>query len=277
MSKLDRTSYINAVYCLAKKPGKTPIGPYSSIIPGAKTRYDDFTAAHNLKTLVIHADGLFLGWHRYYVWLYEKALREECGYKGAQPYWDWTIGWQDPRQTAVFDGSPWSMGSNGQYIPDRPPTIIRAPPPIGDVPVAPGTGGGCIVSGPFTADKFQVHLGPTGYLPQGPLGGLGYNPRCLNRDITLEAAQNLKPTNVALTISQGDLFNFSAALDSFVGPHGGGHFTVAGMQLDVYNSPSDPIFWLHHAMVDLAWTVWQGQNAASRLNQVSGTETNFNC
>jgi hypothetical protein len=27
----------------------------------------------------------FLSWHRYFVWTYETALREECGYKGYQP------------------------------------------------------------------------------------------------------------------------------------------------------------------------------------------------
>lgn len=26
---------------------------------------------------------------RYFLWTYETALIEECGYKGAQPYWDW--------------------------------------------------------------------------------------------------------------------------------------------------------------------------------------------
>ena len=30
--------------------------------------------------------GHFLAWHRYFVAAYEKALREECGYDGAQPY-----------------------------------------------------------------------------------------------------------------------------------------------------------------------------------------------
>ena len=30
--------------------------------------------------------GHFLAWHRYFVAAYEKALREECSYDGAQPY-----------------------------------------------------------------------------------------------------------------------------------------------------------------------------------------------
>ncbi|KAM7202922.1 Grixazone synthase [Naviculisporaceae sp. PSN 640] len=274
LTKPERLNYINAVYCLAKKPGTTPSGPYASSLPGARTRYDDFVGAHSLKTNFIHSNGLFLGFHRHYVHLYEKALREECGYKGAQPYWDWTIGWEDPRQTAVFDGSPWSLGSNGIVIPNRPPTVVNFP--TGDILIPPGTGGGCVEKGPFTADKFTINLGPTGYEPHGPLNGTGYNPRCLNRDITLEASQNLKPSNVALSLSQGNLFNFSATLDGPTGVHGAGHFALAGMQLDVFNSPSDPAFWLHHAMVDLTWAVWQGQDAASRLTQVWGTVTSGN-
>ena len=33
----------------------------------------------------IHYTGNFLSWHRYYTWLYEEALRNECGYTGTQP------------------------------------------------------------------------------------------------------------------------------------------------------------------------------------------------
>lgn len=29
--------------------------------------------------------GNFASWHRYYTWAFEEALRNECGYKGAQP------------------------------------------------------------------------------------------------------------------------------------------------------------------------------------------------
>ena len=50
------------------------------------TRFDDFAATHINLTLSIHLDGLFLPWHRNFVWLYEKALREECGFTGSQPY-----------------------------------------------------------------------------------------------------------------------------------------------------------------------------------------------
>ena len=31
-------------------------------------------------------------WHRAYIKDFDSALREKCGYTGAQPYWDWRLG-----------------------------------------------------------------------------------------------------------------------------------------------------------------------------------------
>jgi len=84
LTKTERASYIKAVKCLQAKQAKTP----SSAAPGAKTRSDDFVAAHSNQTLTIHWTGNFLVWHRYYVWQYQQALRQECGYQGTQPVSD---------------------------------------------------------------------------------------------------------------------------------------------------------------------------------------------
>lgn len=81
MSKADRKSYIAAVQCLRNLPSKSD----KSWAPAAKTRFDDFVAIHVNQTMFIHGNGLFLTWHRYFVWAYEQALRNECGYKGYQP------------------------------------------------------------------------------------------------------------------------------------------------------------------------------------------------
>lgn len=81
LSDIERREYINAVLCLAAKPSITP----PSLVPGARSRYDDFVATHMNQTLSIHATGNFLTWHRYFVWTYEQALRNECGYSGYQP------------------------------------------------------------------------------------------------------------------------------------------------------------------------------------------------
>jgi tyrosinase len=81
MSGSERKDYIKAVQCLQKKPSKSD----PAWAPAAKTRYDDFVAIHVNQTMYIHGNGLFLTWHRYFVWAYEQALRNECGYSGYQP------------------------------------------------------------------------------------------------------------------------------------------------------------------------------------------------
>lgn len=260
------------MHCLANKTAQAN----ATELPGARSRYDDFTGIHLQQTVFVHGDGLFLPFHRYYVWLYEKALRDECGYQGAQPYWDWTLSYQDPRNATVFDGSPWSMGSNGAYVPNRDPIVINIPGGP-SVPIPPGTGGGCVYSGPFTPDKFQLHLGPVGFSPQGPNGGLGYNPRCVSRDLNPLFSNDTRPTKVAALLDGAvDIAAFSGGLDAPGGVHGSGHFQVGGIELDVYASPGDPIFWLHHAQIDRLWAIWQHQDIQTRQNEVWGTGTSGN-
>lgn len=81
MTKTERKAYISAVQCLQKLPSKSD----PTWAPAAKSRYDDFVAIHVNQTMYIHGNGLFLTWHRYFVWAYEQALRNECGYEGYQP------------------------------------------------------------------------------------------------------------------------------------------------------------------------------------------------
>jgi tyrosinase len=42
---------------------------------------------------------------------------------------------------------------------------------------------------------------------------------------------------------------------------------------DFHSSPNDPIFFLHHAMIDQIWTVWQNIDIWGRQNIISGTST----
>lgn len=81
MTASERKSYTKAVNCLMAKPSK--LDP--AAVPGAKSRYDDYVAQHINQTLSIHGTGNFLSRHRYFVWSYEMALKEECHYQGYQP------------------------------------------------------------------------------------------------------------------------------------------------------------------------------------------------
>jgi Common central domain of tyrosinase. len=260
------------VHCLHRKPAVTN----RTLIPGVRSRYDDLVGIHLFQTDFVHSSGLFLPFHRYYVHLYEKALREECGYRGAQPYWDWTLWYDDPRRAPLFNGSPWSMGSNGKYIPDRNDTLIDIVPGFPPFLVAPATGGGCIERGPFTEQLWKAHIGPVGIRPQGPQGGLEYNPRCLKRDLSPIWSQDTRPTNASKLLNCPDLACVNEVFDAPQGIHGSGHFQIGGEELDVYVSPNDPIFWLHHAQVDRLWSIWQGLDIQNRTNQVWGTVTTFN-
>jgi tyrosinase len=140
MSADERKAYIKAVQCMFASPSKSD----AALVPGAKTRYDDFVAQHINQTLTIHRTGNFLSWHRYYVHAYEKALKEECGYTGHQPYWDWFSYRDDLKNSPVFDGSDTSMGGNGAFV-QHNGSLGGG----GTIPMPSGEGGGCIKSGPF--------------------------------------------------------------------------------------------------------------------------------
>lgn len=234
---------------------------FASFIPGPNARQDQLNPEK----------GLFFHFHRYFTWLYEKALQEECGYKGTQPYSDWTISWEDPRKSTVSDGSPTSLGSNGESIPHGP-TTLRG---FGiSIDITPGTGGGCVYSGPFK--NYIMNLGPVASASNG-ITSLNYNPRCLSRDLAPGWSNQTKPTDVVSLISScADLGCFNTALEALDGVHAGAHFTIGGIGMDAFASVSDPAFYLLHGQVDRLWTIWQNLNAGNRTRQVWGTCTAFN-
>lgn len=40
---------------------------------------------------------------------------------------------------------------------------------------------------------------------------------------------------------------------------------------DVWASPSDPIFWMHHSFIDHSWRVWQNADG-SRILSINGVD-----
>ncbi|ORX97795.1 hypothetical protein BCR34DRAFT_159763 [Clohesyomyces aquaticus] len=271
LSAAERKSYISAVKCLSNKSPKTP----SAVAPGVKNRYDDFVATHINQTLSIHGTGNFLVWHRYFTWAYEQALRNECGYQGYQPYFNWAKWADDPVKSPIFDGSDTSMSGDGEYKKHNATCI-----PSNDlcqISLPPGNGGGCVKSGPFK--DWTVNLGPVSPgisdVPANPgVFGMGYNPRCLRRDISKAASQGwTKDSDVSDLIKnnpdpywfetnmQGDFAN------GVLGVHTGGHFTIGGDPGgDLFASPGDPAFFLHHAMIDRVYWIWQNQDLKKRQN-----------
>ncbi|KAF1969065.1 Di-copper centre-containing protein [Bimuria novae-zelandiae CBS 107.79] len=275
-SRPDKLHFIDSMKCLATRPARTP----AAIAAGAKTRYDDFVVAHIRQTQHIHFSGLFLAWHRYFIWALEQTLRNECGYQNYLPYVNWPWWTRDPLNSPIFDGSDTSLSGNGVYIGGRNASCLPTSENCVYV-IYPGTGGGCVTSGPF--QNWTVNLGPiqetwptTASNPQAD--GLGYNPRCLTRDINLQAIGDGTDDLVVSLINDaksiGELQNrIQSSTNTRIGIHGSGHFGIGGAAIDVYNSPADPAFYLHHGMIDRIWTTWQNMDLNNRQFVVSDTLT----
>ncbi|KAL4911770.1 hypothetical protein BDW62DRAFT_217025 [Aspergillus aurantiobrunneus] len=255
LSADEKAEYLDVVQCLTDLDAKLGL-------EGVVNRFDDFQAVHSNQTPSIHWVGHFALWHRYFVATYEKYLRQECGYTGAQPYWDWS---QDAStnltstaifETEIFDPDT-GFGGNGAYVEVSDP----ADNPFN---LTGRTGGGCVQSGPFTPDKFQLHHAGGGCLKRD------YIPWIMNSFAQQSLVDHVK--------SQPDYTSFARALENipaFTEPniHGSGHFGVGGVLGTIsnqYESPGDPLFYLHHSNLDRILWEWQQQDPTTRLHQVGG-------
>ena len=287
LSRAQKLDYINAVKCLQSTPARYD----SAEVPGAVSRFDDFVATHINQTMWIHYTGNFLAWHRYYLHLYEEALREECGYTGTQPYWDWALSAITGLEShPVFDGSETSLSGNGEFIPNKGPIILEGFPGSDLPPVSfpSGSGGGCVTSGPF--QNMSVNLGPVSLaLPDGvvevnPEGQFALNPRCLKRDLTDAVNRGYaNATSVLnLLLESQNIDDFQMRMQGVpgtgdIGVHGGGHYSMGGDPgRDVFTSSGDPAFYLHHANIDRVWWIWQMLSPQDRVNAIAGTRTFLN-
>ncbi|EUC29314.1 hypothetical protein COCCADRAFT_40308 [Bipolaris zeicola 26-R-13] len=275
LSKKERREYISAVKCLQSLPSKSD----PALVPGAKTRFDDFVGQHINQTRSIHGTGNFLTWHRYFTFAYEKTLRQECGYTGYQPYWNWFSYQDDVTKSPVFDGSDTSLGGDGSFVAHNGSVAGG-----GTIFLPSGNGGGCIKSGPF--QNVQINLGPVSPAMAGEpkvAQPLDFNPRCAKRDITSYAAKtwltNENLLNVTIGAASKNIGTFQDELqgrfgDGFLGLHASGHYTMGGDGGDFYSSPNDPVFYLHHAMVDRVWWIWQALHL-DQANTIAGNVATF--
>ncbi|KAK0609443.1 hypothetical protein B0T14DRAFT_441792 [Immersiella caudata] len=183
----------------------------------------------------------------------------------------------------LFNGDEYSMSGNGAPVPHTGITFPGAPAPFSTIP--PGTGGGCVTTGPFA--NMSVNLGPLApslKLPEihknPQADGFGHNPRCLRRDLNKHSAAVTTTNHTYDLITQNkDAHWFQTVMEGQFdqgkyGVHSGGHYTVSGDPAgDFYVSPGDPVFWLHHANIDRVWWIWQLQDLERRLVEVSHTMT----
>ncbi|KAH9484983.1 Tyrosinase P [Psilocybe cubensis] len=254
LSNPEKADYISAVKCLQAHPSRDPA------IPEARTRFDEFQAHHIMIADKVHNLGQFLPWHRHYLRSYEKALRNECGYNGSFPYWDWT---QDVGPNKTFADSPvydpvHGFGGNGAIgtytLPQANDTDNR---------IFPEAFRGCVVDGPFA--NLTLSVGP----------GKLVTTHCLTRGDNEDAAR--KYLNAAAEANVTRSANFEVFRVEIEGEpvtsdhrmHDGGHDAIGGEMSNFYSSPGEPLFYLHHANLDRIWWKWQS-SAPSRVYEISG-------
>ena len=140
-----------------------------------------------------HNSAPFLPWHRYFLHIYETALRERCHYTGSLVYWDWTLDWEHLELAPVFNSDPETgFGTDGNVT--------------GEITV--GKTGRCVVDGSFkdiVASYYDVKP----------------KPHCLSRgfrddDGHLGAldGRNIRPDSIEEVLSLDDYEKFVKEMES---------------------------------------------------------------
>lgn len=117
--------------------------------------------------------------------------------------------------------------------------------------------GGCVTNGKFA--NLACNIGP----------GSGNSRHCLARNNDDSATANTNTAMVDACNSRTDYADMAACAEG--GAHAWGHNGIGAVMSDVYASPSDPVFWLHHAFIDRNFRIWQNKDSA-RTGYVDGTD-----
>ncbi|KAJ6626038.1 Di-copper centre-containing protein [Mycena sp. CBHHK59/15] len=240
LTKAERTNWINAVKCLANLP------------------HDD---AVNLNTR-IHFTGLFLPWHRWYVQVYETALKTRCNFRGTSPYWNWVEDYADVYDSDLFKDSDPVSGLGGWGD------------PANDISVPDG---GFSNTSSFRLSYPSPHTLRRNFTLQPfldfPLAGfLSPAQQQLDANATFTPAERDKLVNGFV----GDYKGFQKYFEGFNGSHGAVHLMMGGdlsgkcpgnAPANCTGGPTfsanDPLFWMHHAMVDKMWFDWQNRHLSN--------------
>jgi tyrosinase len=254
LTKTEKDDYFRAALCLRKLPKSK----YADIETVA-TRMDDLVHTHFSLNLDIHFVANFLPWHRWFVQLHEDLLRNECGFTGTQPYWDWSIDAdaEDMYNSPIFDPVS-GFGGDGKRTDSNEPGFQR-----------------CVVDGPFANTNLTLGMG----WPDMNIVGdrLHCFTRELNGGLGYDENGNQILGDMQVTAYNSKVMNTIYAFDKFADmemmleglPHAQSlsslslslpvhtdtiivHSVIFG-DMGPATSPNEPLFFLHHANVDRAW------------------------
>lgn len=125
---------------------------------------------------------------------------------------------------------------------------------------------------------FSQGNGPNLKLPPGIFD---YTPNCLSRHMNTSAtARRANAAVLRHVLEAPDIIAFQERIDISsdpvvlargYGPHAAGHEAMMGTMRDFFSSPQDPVFMLHHGMVDRIWAMWQDLDEESHRWAINGT------
>ncbi|ORX93978.1 hypothetical protein BCR34DRAFT_608405 [Clohesyomyces aquaticus] len=215
LAQKDRNAYLSAVHCMHRN-----LTNLHTNVTGSRFRADDFTSHHIVTGGQYVFTGFMLPFHRWMIQGYEDVLRTECGYEGALPYWDFSEHADDITKDPIFSGNAASMGGDGAPVPGGH-GYVEIDYPSGKFVLLSGAGGGCLFDQPFKligarlgyslqwgSDSNKTVLYP---LPRYDEAGslksrdaLGFNDRCLTRDLNTFTGKQLNLTHVEYDLSCPD-------------------------------------------------------------------------
>ncbi|VDI79370.1 tyrosinase [Mytilus galloprovincialis] len=194
-------------------------------------KYDSFALMHQGGALASAHDGPnFVSWHRYYLLLFENALREKKS-RVTLPYWDSTADFLMANKTdsilftELFLGNPKGVVYSGPFAlwetPTKPTTLLRR-----DV-------GAVQRSSPIDPKKLKAVF-----------------RKKYHRDI------------LRRTTPRGSYANLESHHDSVHVWVGGsdGHMADANL------SPMDPVFYIHHCFIDYLWEKFRKRQKRLGIN-----------
>lgn len=279
LSAQERTEFVDAL-----KKLKATTSPFDA----SMNYYDQFVYWHlkafyctpgagHAEMYPAHMTSTFLPWHRVYMNMFEKALKDVTGKDIAIPYWDWT---EPTSVTSVFADD--FMGGNGDPAQ-----------------------GYAVTTGPFRKDSFQIRIFDTGDIDSifvdvdTDPNPVPYLVRAFGifKDSTL-VLPSAAEINQTLDIATYDSAPWDSSVDSAISfrnslegwrgtageqcedgmmdviatplrrsqQHNVVHLWVGGLprvngaiiggNMVQNSSPNDPVFWLHHANLDRLWSAW---------------------
>ncbi|MEU6478851.1 tyrosinase family protein [Streptomyces sp. NPDC047017] len=213
--------------------------------------YDDFVRTHIAYFTTDGESGLrpahmapsFLPWHRQFLLELERALRRVDS-SVTVPYWDWT-------RDRTTGSAPWSadlMGGDGRPS-DRRVTTGPFAYAHGAWTIREGVTDGEFLTRDLGRSRDPIAL-PTAAELEGALKDGVWDAAPWDSTVTRGFRNKLEGWGTG---------RGSASWRN----HNRVHRWVGGAMLGAA-SVNDPVFWLHHAFIDLQWTRWQRRHKGAR-------------